>query len=184
MNKAIERRAQDLVETVNRSPGDANERMALLAEAFEAAGVYELPDNRGPWVRLFMRGDEMAWCAGFLLWMAKAVYAPLPWAPRSVLRYWQNRAVSMWHKNAIRGGTWIGAAVVPQRGDAILYSTRNGSDRGPGSHVDLIVDVKQTPGRTVLVVIGGNVSNRVQKRLVALGDPLILGFHRWVEPTP
>lgn len=152
--------------------------LAVLMRLLEKHGVRELPGNRGPWVRLFMRGDEgMAWCAAAALEAAKAV--ALPPAHKG---YWPNRSVRAWVRNSKAGGQFIGRAVVPEPGDVVFWRGRRGSDAGAGNHADVVVGVHDTlrSGPT-LELIGGNVSNSICSRLKPHRDPAILGYHRWVE---
>lgn len=49
--------------------GDVSDRILFVAKRFADVHPVELPGNRGPWVRSFMRGhdgDWAAWCAGLV----------------------------------------------------------------------------------------------------------------------
>ena len=156
----------------------APERVTLYVESIEGERFEIEGSNRGPWVRFFMRGDEgQAWCAAFLLRAIESVGAPRPLGDPRYGRwawYYPNRSVARWEQAAKRGGTWSGPACPPKRGDLCFRTSRSGSDKGRGRHVDLVTDYD--PATRTVHLIGGNVSNRIKRRSVRLGDPSVSGF--------
>ncbi len=160
----------------------APERLALWLEAHEQCKLETEGANRGPWVRFFMRGDEgQAYCAAALLRGIEATGGPRPLGDPRFGRwdwYYPNRSVARWEASAKRGGTWAGPACPPTRGDLCFRTTRGQSDKGKGRHVDLVVGYDE--GERVIHLMGANVSNRIKRRSVRLGDPTISGFGKIV----
>lgn len=159
-----------------RTAAPPGERLAVLAERLYMMGIAEEPigSNDGPWVRFFMRGDRgLAWCAGFVLTLMLLIHAPMPSAG-----YWRGRSVSALMRASKRDGTFMGPAVIPQRGDLVFWKGRAGSDAGRGMHVDIVLKVVIVGDTVRLHVIGGNVSHVVKQRVIRHRDPRIAGYHR------
>jgi len=62
---------ENMAQFVSIKPSDSSLAIVALNKALEAyeLGVHEIPPNSGPWVRLFMKGEEgadMPWCAGYV----------------------------------------------------------------------------------------------------------------------
>ena len=89
---------------------------------FERAGVKEdigVPNGGSPsW--LFMRGDQLAWCAGFVLTCLQLGYA----ISDQRIDYWKNRNVHSFELWCQRNHTWFDSAQTPCAGDVIFFSDR------------------------------------------------------------
>ena len=127
--------------------------------------------NDGVPAQRYMEGDELPWCMGLVLKVCAWAATPLPGG------YWKMRNVAYAEAECLNAGIWIGPRVIPDPGDVVFFATREGSDIGSGRHAGLVESVRGHQIHT----IEGNVSNRVARRVYAIGDPRITGFAR---PSP
>lgn len=157
--------------------------MKLVVWALDHVGLKERTGrNDHPLIQKFMRGDRLAWCAGFLLWGLKETGGPLPPGNGRFGRwswYYTNRAVTNWEKNLKKVGVWKGPKCVPSPGDLVFWKNRYGSDKGRGAHIDLVVEVDVNTRK--LKLVGGNVSNQVLVRYVSMDNPRISGYGELVS---
>lgn len=90
--------------------------------------------NRGlPLERYGLHGeDPLPWCARFVRWVVSQAGRDLPlnqWMAASVARTEEAMGMMGWlHRD-------------PQPGDIVFFSSRSGSDRGPGRHCGIVVRV-------------------------------------------
>lgn len=142
-------------------------------------GVAEATGNNdGIPAERYMRGDKLAWCAGFLLWCNDKADDDEKIAG-SVAAYYPLRAVKdLWA--AMRTRAWVVDPFHPRAtvevGDLVFFNQRMTSDSAAsGWHVG-IVDEVLANGR--ITTIEGNVSDKVARRDHFLRDARIIGFAR------
>lgn len=148
-------------------------------------GVHERTGrNDGIPAERYMRGDELAWCAGFVMWCFDQGDGPSIY--RRDAEFWPYRKVSTMCRGLKDRGLFLGPRVLPQRNDIVFFGNRMNSDSGPGTHVAIVEDVEPDPGRFtdrlgyVIRTIGGNESDKVKRSLHAWPDDRIVGFARMV----
>lgn len=150
-------------------------------DVFEATGK-----NDGIPAERYMRGDKLAWCAGFVLWCYDTSDDPDIWddfndaTKNDERRYWGLRAVKNMVKWAHEMKVFIEPNVVPAPNDVILYGSRAGSDAGPGKHTGIVHYVDGNWVHTV----EGNLSDRVKQRKVKHGRSDIIGYARFARVVP
>ena len=149
--------------------------------AIRELGVHEATGkNDGIPAKRYMRGDELAWCAGFVLFCNEESddqdVTPTDWA------YYAQRSVKTMMKHFQDNGAFISAKMhgfTPMRNDIIFFG-HTASDVGVvGSHVGLVEFVKDGWVHT----IEGNTSNMVARRKYKLTDKSVIGYGR-VELMP
>lgn len=133
--------------------------------------------NDGIPAKRYMRGDELAWCAGFGLFCNEESddqdITPDDWS------YYAQRSVKTMVKHFQKNGGFIAASFEPKRNDFIFFG-HTASDVGiQGSHVGIVEFVKDGWVHT----IEGNTSNMVARRKYKLTDKTIVGYGR-VELMP
>jgi len=136
--------------------------------------------NDGIPAERYMRGDALAWCAGFVLWCNESSDDP-PLAA-DVPTYYRLRSVASfvdWAKD--RGRFFARGTQVPQRNDIVFFGD-TASDVGvKGNHVGIVTKVEA--GR--IHTVEGNTSNKVARRSYVTSDRTIMGFCRWgAGPMP
>lgn len=143
----------------------------IVAVALTQLGVKEKTGkNDGTPAERYMRGDALAWCAGFVLWcLDKAGY-----------RFWKNAAEFYPMRNAqtfeqetIKRGWWSKDRA-PEPGDVIFFKTRGASDAGTGGHVGI---VERIEGDTIHTV-EGNLGNMVAQESHLMTSQRISGYAR------
>jgi len=125
--------------------------------------------NDGVPAELFMDGDKLPWCAGFVLHCFKRAWHDSIRGSR-----WKLRNVKAMYKEMKRQEYFIGRNVLPKRNDIIFFNNRGDSDAGKGWHVGI---VEKTDGRRIFT-IEGNLSNMVKRASHAVGDTSIVGYAR------
>lgn len=148
--------------------------MTPLEAAQSQIGVIERTGrNDGIPAERYMRGDELAWCAAFVLWAFDAAGKPLYSSARM---YYALRNVQRMEEAMNARGVWYGPNLhgVVEPGDIIFFGNRVGSDPGAGRHVGIVESVTATGVHTV----EGNVSDGVRRRAYELSDPRITGYAR------
>ena len=151
-----------------------NVRKRVVQAAESQLGVRELTgSNDGVPAERYMRGDELAWCAAFVLWCYDVAGQPMY---SSVREYYSLRNVQRMEDSMKARGVWYGPALydVVEPGDVVFFGSRIGSDAGPGRHVGVVEQASYTGVHT----IEGNVSDGVRRMSYAFGDPKITGFAR------
>jgi hypothetical protein len=127
-----------------------------------------------------MRGDELAWCAGFVLWCYDESDDPDIWndhdesTKKDGDRYWGLRAVSAMIDWAHEMDVFVEKNVFPSENDVIFY------DNGTSKHTGIVESVDATSIHT----IEGNYGNAVKRRVVQKFQSDIAGFARFARYTP
>jgi len=140
---------------------------------FERLGIAEIPGNNdGPPSILFMRGEKLAWCAGFVL---TCIQLGLELSDGDV-DYWHNRNVGAFEAWTQRQRKWFQAGESPCRGDVVFFGDRGLSDTGPGRHCGFVTGVGLDGD---ILTVEGNVSNGIQSRRYSPTDRRITGYARF-----
>ena len=144
-------------------------------------GVFEeTGNNDGIPAERYMRGDELAWCAGFVLWCYDKSDDPDIWDDYDAStrkdgdRYWGLRAVSTMMDWAHEMKVFIESSVIPSPNDVIFY------DYGTNKHTGIVEKVDATSIHT----IEGNYQNAVKRRVVLKSSSDVAGFARFARYTP
>lgn len=141
--------------------------------ALSQLGVFEATGrNDGVPAKRYMRGDELAWCAGFVLWCNE--HSDDPDMTPDDWTYYHLRSVSSMIKHFRKLGCLVepSRGYTPQRNDIIFFG-KTASDVGvTGSHVGI---VEACDGARVFTV-EGNTSNKVAKRSYPLHDKTIVAY--------
>lgn len=172
-------------------PGRAREARRMrhaIDLAISQLGIQEKTGrNDGVPAERYMRGDELAWCAGFVLWCFDQSDDEPIWndfdeaTTNDARRYWGLRAVRTMISWAKEREVWIGRNVLPNRNDVVFYGTRFGSDLSPnGQHCGIV----ERASPNSIATVEGNLGNQVARRVVHPGDRSILGFARFGVPRP
>ena len=139
------------------------------------AGIRELGgQNKGPPAKLYMRGDELPWCAGAVLTWYERAGTPIH---RSTREYYDLRAVARFEAEMIARGVWMGPRLRPRRGDLVFFQARGESDPGRGRHMGI---VERVCGGDIYA-IEGNRGDKVARATYQLKDNTITGFARPLE---
>ena len=140
--------------------------------------VEETGHNDGVPADRYMRGDKLAWCAGFVMWC----YDESDWAPlyRSAKEYYRLRSVQALEDAMKAKGVWYGSRLVGmlRPGDLVFHSTRAGSDAGRGRHVGLAVTGVLWPKEETFLTVDGNYGDKVSQRSVHVDEKSLTGFAR------
>ena len=149
--------------------------------AITQLGIHEdTGKNDGIPAERYMRGDELAWCAGFVLYCFDESDDPDLWdvglGPNEGKDsdYWKLRNVATMESYMKDRGVWLGWNVPPQRNDIIFFANRGRSDPGSGRHVGIVEGLDGSTVRT----IEGNVGNKVARLRHERSDDRITGFAR------
>jgi hypothetical protein len=152
----------------------------ILDTARSFLGMRELTGNNdGLPADIFMHGDRMPWCAGFVLGVLKRANATFP-GP-----HWQARNVYFFRSWCKGEGHFVSPIEMPEPGWIVFYNSRDGSDAGPGQHMGFVEEVDGRRGR--MLTIEGNYDNRVARvrrslHRVAHGVPR--GIAGYANPAP
>jgi len=156
--------------------------------AITQLGICELTGNNdGVPADRYMRGDKLAWCAGFVLYCYDVSDDPDIWdddddtTKHDDRRFWGLRAVSALEEWAKTMGVWIGPRVIPASNDVIFYGSRKGSDAKKGGMHTGIVEFVDDNG---IHTVEGNLGDSVKRRTVKPGNPSITGFARFARRVP
>ena len=143
-----------------------------LDVALSQLGIHEATGhNDGIPAERYMRGDELAWCSGFLLWCNDNSDDPKIAAVDK--DYYRCRSVRQFiDVMREKGRFWPAGSRGPQANDVIFFG-HTASDVGVvGSHVGIVEKIEG--GR--IHTVEGNTSNKVARRSYPLGDKTILGY--------
>ena len=152
-------------------------------------GVFEATGNNdGVPAERYMKGDELAWCAGVL----EYAFEESDWTSLydsendgitdlgDLNKYYEFRSVQGLEDGMKEVGVFFGheLRLFVEPGDIIFYKNRGRSDPSPGGrHVGLVEFVEQPS--LVIHTIKGNLGNAVRRRTVQPGDNTVAGFARW-----
>lgn len=129
--------------------------------------------NDGIPAERYMRGDALAWCAGFLLW-CNDCSDDAKWAPDTA-SYYRLRSVTSWiewAKEKLR--FHHRGLIVPQRGDVVFFGDTDSDVNVHGSHVGIVTRVDGG----VIHTVEGNSGNKVARRSYPNGHKTIVGYFR------
>jgi hypothetical protein len=149
---------------------------AVITLALAQVGLEEVPrgSNRGPDIDKFTGGNAVPYCALGICWLfrecGRAIpgdFVPTPGRMSPLCSVTHMERVFTEHD-------WM--VMAPQPGDVVFYKDRGLSDRGPGRHVGLVVEVNDY-GQTFRTV-EFNWSQGVRSRWVKREDPKVVGFGR------
>lgn len=135
----------------------------------EATGKNDgIPANR------YMGGDQLAWCAGFVLYCNEHSDVDTRLA-RTMKDHYRMRSVTALMVDAKVRGWWFARGTKdPQRNDIIIFG-ETASDVGvTGSHTGIV----ETVTASMVSTIEGNTGNKVARRSYPLGARSILGYIR------
>ena len=161
----------------NRIIDDGDRIIHAIDIAIDEIGIREKTgSNDGIPARKYMRGDNLAWCAGFVLYCNDV--SDDPDVARNTKEYYEMRNVNNFESVMKDRGVFIGRNVTPQRNDFIFFGTRMGSDVSKsGRHMGIVEDVLDGYIHT----IEGNTSNMVARRKYKIGHAKITGFARVID---
>jgi len=127
----------------------------------------------------YMRGDRLAWCAGFVIYCYDV--SDWPSLYMNTAGYYRLRNVQAMEDEMKERGCFYGAALanIVWPGDVVFYRSRGKSDKGAGRHVGLVVGVDYDDGKVAAIkTIEGNLSDSVTRRRLKPTDQQIAGFAR------
>jgi hypothetical protein len=156
--------------------------MLALEIAQREIGIHEATGkNDGIPAKKYMRGDKLAWCAGFVLYCfdesdsVDVWDAGLDGAEGDDSDYWKLRNVDTMEKFLKERGVWFGWNLPPEPGDIIFFADRGGSDPSKsGRHVGIV----ESFDGAAIVTVEGNLGNAVKRGLHDCDSPRITGFAR------
>lgn len=156
--------------------------MRAIDVAIRELGVKEATGrNDGIPAKRYSRGDELPWCASFIMYCFDAADEDLAiWdsgkgagiGPKS--DFWRLRSVQTMEEYLKGRGCWFGWNITPQRNDIVFFATRGRSDPGRGRHVGIIEEVDGVWIHT----IEGNLSNAVRRTKHKIKNNRITGYAR------
>jgi hypothetical protein len=147
----------------------------VVEVALSQLGVREDEEpNSGEPSRLYMAGRREPWCGHFVVFCFRRAGRPLPGDVVPTLRRGNPLAGVQCLENMLRMQGW--RVLQPAPGDIVCFVGRGASDRGPGRHVGIVVEVACHYIRTVEGNVGDSV-RRVQYRRTTL-DTLVTSFCR------
>lgn len=141
--------------------------------AITQLGVKEATGNNdGIPAELYSRGDEVMWCASFLLWCnAQSKDHRLATTDKE---FYQYRSVLALGEAMKARGWWLPPGSLAQRNDIVLYNWAMSDVGKPGRHTDIVDRVE---GKT-LHTVGGNQDNAVTRATRKADSKTITGFVR------
>ena len=149
--------------------------MTPVEAAISQLGVQEATGNNdGVPAERYMRGDELAWCAGFVLWcLDQAKDARIAHDDKT---HYRCRAVTGFMARAREVNRLRLVPYTPKGGDVIFFgnSARDVGQRG--NHMGLVERVDTGATEVTVHTIEGNTSNKVARRSYRLSDPRIIGY--------
>jgi len=145
----------------------SGEHSAMVAEA--------TGKNDGVPAERYMRGDELPWCAGFVLWCFEKAGFPLH---EETGQYYQMRKVDAFELIMKKRNLWFPAhdmrSKPPKPNDILFLDQRGDSDMGPGRHMGIVHSVGPTRVRSY----DGNWGNKVSSVGRWRADRSITGYAR------
>ena len=163
--------------------------------AISQLGVLEATGhNDGVPSERYMRGDNLAWCAGFALWCFESSDNIAIWDAGlgpdegADSDYWKLRKVSTMKAYLDDRGLGLGGNIVPHRNDLVFFGDRGASDAGDGSHVGIVEAVNPPTGGDQegwsITTIEGNLGNKVSRLTHQIPNSRIIGFARVTGVIP
>lgn len=131
--------------------------------------------NDGIPAERYMRGDKLAWCAGFVLWCnANSDDENLA---TSTKEHYAMRSVTSMIEHCKRKGIFLSSQdTTPQRNDIVFFGDTDSDVGVKGSHVGIVESFDPTTRK--LTSIEGNYGNKVARVTQVIGKRKITGFAR------
>jgi hypothetical protein len=127
--------------------------------------------NDGIPAQRYMRGDALAWCAGFVLYCLNQ--SDSIWRHAFEAQHYKCRRVSGFVAVAGENGVFRPRkGYTPKPGDIVFFSNATSDVGVAGNHCGVVDEVVGERVRT----IEGNTSNKVARREYAVDDRRILGY--------
>lgn len=127
--------------------------------------------NDGIPAQRYMRGDALAWCAGFVLWCL--AQSDNRWRHAFDAQHYKCRRVSGFVGVAGENGIFRPRKAYDAQPGDVIFFTASQSDVGvPGNHCGVVDEVRDGRVHT----IEGNSGNRVARRDYDVDDKRILGY--------
>ena len=147
---------------------------SVVEVALSQIGVREQPkgSNRGPVVDVYTGKRPEPWCAHFVAWCFRQAGRPIPGDVEPAPKRANPLASVSFTERVFKEHGW--AVMEPAPGDVVFFTTRGRSDRGPGRHIGIVVEVNLTH----VVVVDGNWGDAVSKHSVRRDDPTVAGYGR------
>ena len=148
-------------------------------------GIHEdTGHNDGVPADRYMRGDELAWCAGFVLWCYDI--SDVEDLATSTKDYYKMRNVQKFEDEMKRRGLWFGRRFhqYVRRDDVIFYRDRGSSDKGAGRHVGIVTSEGCRNLFSKIDSVEGNLGDAVKRATHKIDDDRITGFARSVAHPP
>lgn len=159
---------------------------AIDVAATQVGIAEETGNNDGIPAERYMRGDKLAWCAGFVLYCY--AHSDDDNIEKRESEWWKFRKVSTMLDAMRMRGVVLPRGLVPTRNDLIFYGNRAGSDKGRGTHVGIVervvVEKRDAKFAANVHTIEGNLSDKVCRRVVSLDDKSVVAFARPARYTP
>jgi len=123
----------------------------------------------------YMKGNKLAWCAGFQMYCND--HSDDPKIAESVREFWRYTNVQEFEERFKERGLWFGWSIRPQRNDLVFFANRGRSDLGRGRHIGIIERVDGA----FIYTIEGNLSNKVTRDRHKITNNRITGYGRLCE---
>lgn len=149
--------------------------MKAIDVAVREIGVREATGNNdGIPAERYMRGDALAWCAGFVLFCNEHSDEDAPLA-RSLKEHYRLRSVSALMEEMKRRRWWFArGASEPASNDLVIFGEVDSDVGVVGNHVGIV----ERATASMVHTVEGNTSNMVARREYPIGSRSILGFAR------
>jgi CHAP domain len=138
-----------------------------IAVAITQLGVQEATGkNDGAPAERYNHGQQLPWCAAFVLWCFEQAGAPIHHSDRDL---WLFRSVARMLEALEGRGQCLGARICPDPND-LIFRTREG-----GLHVGI---VERTTSEGIIYTVEGNLGDAVRRAEYATQDARIIGYAR------
>lgn len=129
--------------------------------------------NDGVPAERYMHGDELAWCAGIVLW--SNAQSDDPKFARSAAEHFRMRRVQAFIDVMKERGAFLPRTVTPQRNDCIFVDWDRDVST-PGLHMGMVDSFREFHG--VVNAVEGNRGNAVEETSWLVHDERIIGYAR------
>jgi hypothetical protein len=138
-------------------------------------GIHEATGkNDGVPQERYMRGDALAWCAGFVLYCnANSDDENLA---ATTKEHYAMRSVAGFIAAAKAKGLFLPPTEVPQENDVVFFGDTDSDVGVKGHHVGIVDAVDVARGR--FTTVEGNYSNKVASVNHRIGEKQVVGFAR------
>jgi hypothetical protein len=149
--------------------------LRALDIAISQLGVQEATGhNDGIPATRYMRGDKLAWCAGFCLYCNDV--SDDENVALTTKDHYTMRSVSGFIAEAKRRKFFVSPTAAPLPNDFIFFGNTDSDVGVRGSHIGIVESVDTAARR--ITTIEGNYGNKVARVAHRLGDRTIVGFGR------